>query len=443
MSTILFAGRPSMGHLKPLRAIARQMRAEGHTAVFAGFAPPDIQREFAEDGFVFMSLPPAPSTKRFKFVPSLSGYMETFMSVELFFSGLGHYAREIGKVLDQVRPETVVADFLFPSAFLAAEAREIPYALIYHGSLCYAGEGVPPFGSGLPIGRASGKKDASYRQLADSLERLVEKSLTNARRELRLPTPGGGIPYLAAPASPWLTLILTAECLESPRTGIPLTAFYTGPCIAEMTPPIEGFPIEMLSTSRRIIYVSLGLVDNDKPAVFMKIIRAFADRKHQLVVSAGRAYEKLSKRNLPSNVLLFKNVHQGSLLPRVDVVITHGGNNTVTEALFEGKPLLVLPTTGEQGDNASRVEYLGAGLRADIRRVTAHDIRTLVNTLIEKPSFGRRAHAISESLEKTAGAATASRFIAHLARTGKPVVRPHGYPLTVTKDMPPPWEFSV
>ncbi|MBI5178012.1 MAG: hypothetical protein HZA04_01970 [Nitrospinae bacterium] len=443
MSTLLFAAHPSLGHLNPLLAIARQLRVEGHTAVFAGFAPPNIQRVFADEDIRFIPVRPAASTMGLLFLPLLSGYPETFMAVRLFFSGAAHYARALGKILEQVRPDAVVADFSFPGAFIAAESKKMPYAVVYHAGLCYKGEGVPPFGSGLPIGPSPGNKEARYRKLADVLERMVEKSLTKARREVGLRTPTGGIPYLSAPSSPWLTLILTAECMEAPRSGIPLTAFFTGPCLAGGKPSVKGFPIEKLSTTRRIVYASLGTVFNNKPAVYMKIIEAFADGKHQLVVSAGRAYEKLFKLKLPSNVILFETVDQMSLLPRVDVVISHGGNNTVNETLAAGKPLLVLPAGGEQGDNASRVEYLGAGLRADMNRITPGEIRELVDKLIEKPSFGRRAHAIAQALARTNGPATASRFIAHLAQTKKPIVRPEGYPLTVTKDLPPPWEFSA
>jgi len=126
----------------------------------------------------------------------------------------------------------------------------------------------------------------------------------------------------------------------------------------------------------------------------------------------------------------------------VDAVISHGGNNTVNETLAAGKPLLVMPVGGEQGDNAGRVEYLGVGLRADIRKSTSREIGAKVNRLIEEPTFHQRAKEIAKALALTEGPVTAARFIEHVVQNRRPLLRPEGYPLTVTRETVPPWEFK-
>ena len=139
---------------------------------------------------------------------------------------------------------------------------------------------------------------------------------------------------------------------------------------------------------------------------------------------------------------MFERVPQVEVLSRVDAVISHGGNNTVNETLAAGKPLLVMPVGGEQGDNASRVVYLGVGLRASIKESTSQEIGVKVDRLIEESIFRQRAKEVADALALTQGPVTAALFIERLAESRQPIERPEGYPLTVTRDSDPPWEFK-
>jgi UDP:flavonoid glycosyltransferase YjiC (YdhE family) len=78
------------------------------------------------------------------------------------------------------------------------------------------------------------------------------------------------------------------------------------------------------------------------------------------VVSTGPQHEEYE---LAENMTGAEFLPQVSVLPHVDAVITHGGNNTTTECLWHGKPMLVLPIVWDQHDNAQRVHETGFGLR--------------------------------------------------------------------------------
>jgi len=422
-------------------AIARQLQSEKRTVIFASPAAARVEETIAANGFRSINIRPSLSTLGLLLIPLTSGYLETFLAARLLFSGLSHYARATRRILAEWQPDAVVSDFAFPGACLAAEAKHIPYVVIYHAGLSFKGPGIPPFGSGLPIGEAWGRKEKWYRLMSDFLERSVDGTITRARRRFKLLPRMEGCPaYLS---SPWLNLVLTAEASEAPRFPLPRTVFFVGPCFAgRRDEQANEFPFEQLSTEKPKVYVSLGTVFNKKPNVFRRITDAFSDGRYQLIVSAGGAYARLRSQGIPSNVLLFERVPQVDVLSEVDVVISHGGNNTVNETLAAGKPLLVMPVGGEQGDNASRVVYLGVGLRADVKRATSHEIGAKIDRLLEEPTYRRHAEEIAAALAQTQGPATAAGFIEHVARTKRPLLRPDGYPLTVTRETGPPWDFK-
>lgn len=420
--------------------IARQMRSGGHTIVFAGTAPARIEKVIAANEFRFINIRPSIYTLGFFLLPFTSGCIETFMAVKLFFSGLSHYAHAVSHILDELQPDAVVSDFAFPGACLAAESRDIPYVIIYHAGLSFKGPGIPPFGSGLPIGEVWGRKEKLLRFMADSLEKRVGSAIAQARKRLRLPHSEKG--YLTCPSSPWLTLVLTAEAIEASRFPLPPTTFFIGPCISgRQSASTRDFSFDQFSSDKPKVYVSLGTVFNKKSKVFRKIINAFTDGRYQVIVSAGGAFTQLRSQYIPSYVLLFENVPQLEVLLRVDAVISHGGNNTVNETLAAGKPLLVMPVGGEQGDNASRIVFLGVGLRVDIKKSTSKEIGAKVRRLIEEPTFSQRAQEIADVLALLQGPVTAAKFIERVAETRQPILRPEGYPLTVTSQTVAPWEF--
>jgi UDP:flavonoid glycosyltransferase YjiC (YdhE family) len=77
-------------------------------------------------------------------------------------------------------------------------------------------------------------------------------------------------------------------------------------------------------------------------------------------VSKGPLHAEL---DLPDNMRGAEFLPQTSILPLADLVITHGGNNTTTEAPHFGKPMVCLPLFWDQYDNAQRVAELGYGVR--------------------------------------------------------------------------------
>ena len=96
-----------------------------------------------------------------------------------------------------------------------------------------------------------------------------------------------------------------------------------------------------------------------------RLVDLLGRTEHRVIVSKGPLADQIT---LHDNMTGEGFLPQPAILPLVDLVITHGGNNTVTEAFHHGKPMIVLPLFWDQVDNAQRVDETGFG-----RRFPAYD----------------------------------------------------------------------
>jgi len=449
MSQIAFLCHPTVGHLNTLLSMALRMGEEGHsTRFFIPTAPslpfrlrPDILNNAVDVPVSIERMGLALERVALPFATVFhaillsrsSGYPEVRRAQSLFAGGVVPTARDIIRRMERQRPDVMVLDFTFHAGQLAAEKLGIPYVSIYHSGLPFRGPGVPPFGSGLPIGTADPTQLRAAEAAEQQLLGLIRGKLESARRALGLGP--GPEDFLRSPSSPWLNLIPSHECLEAPRTGLGPSTFYIGPCFATRRgSAAEAFPFERLEPGAFKVYVSLGTVFNNRPEVFRTLIEALDTPGVQTIVSAGASYAELSAGKLPGNVLLFRRVPQVDLLPRVDLVIGHGGNNTTNETLASGKPLLVIPVGGEQQDNSRRVELIGAGVSLRPEQLSVDKVRQAVKRLREEPSFAQRARELQARLDETDGTGTAARLIAWLARNRAPLRTPEGTSRSLTRE---------
>src|SRR5664279_2289733 len=110
-----------------------------------------------------------------------------------------------------------------------------------------------------------------------------------------------------------------------------------------------------------------------------RLVDVLGRTRHRYIVSKGPMGDLIE---LPDNMVGAMTLPQTTVIPQVDLVITHGGNNTTTEALHFGKPMIVLPLFWDQYDNAQRVHELGFGIRLDTYGWTDADLHGAIDSLL-------------------------------------------------------------
>src|SRR5206468_6115893 len=84
---------------------------------------------------------------------------------------------------------------------------------------------------------------------------------------------------------------------------------------------------------------------------------------------------------------------QIAMLPHVDAVITHGGNNTTTECMWFGKPMVVLPIFWDQHDNAQRIHETGYGNRLPTYAFDDAQLANALERVLGDPAIRARSTA--------------------------------------------------
>ena len=139
-----------------------------------------------------------------------------------------------------------------------------------------------------------------------------------------------------------------------------------------------------------------------------RVISCLADTPHRYIVSKGPLHAEIE---LAPNMWGAEFVPQASVLPLADLVITHGGNNTTTECLHFGKPMIVLPLFWDQYDNAQRMDELGFGARLDPYGFTDAQMHEALDRLLADGALRERLARAGQEIRARDGVARAAGLI--------------------------------
>jgi MGT family glycosyltransferase len=149
-----------------------------------------------------------------------------------------------------------------------------------------------------------------------------------------------------------------------------------------------------------LIYLSLGSLGGADVGLMQRLIDVLGATRHRVIVSMGPRADEL---RLADNMVGAASLPQTTLMPQVDLVITHGGNNTTTEAMHFGKPMVLLPLFWDQYDNAQRVHELGFGVRLATYSFADGELTGAVDRLLADTVLRERMAAIGADIRARDG----------------------------------------
>ena len=128
----------------------------------------------------------------------------------------------------------------------------------------------------------------------------------------------------------------------------------------------------------------------------MQILNELITSKHRFIVSKGPFGDQYK---LPDNMWVRNYLPQLKILPIIDLIITHGRNNTLTESLYYGKKLLVMSLYFDQFDNSQTIVEKGLGIELNPFDCTETQLIESIDKLLNDQILEQKIDAISKRIE--------------------------------------------
>lgn len=162
---------------------------------------------------------------------------------------------------------------------------------------------------------------------------------------------------------------------------------------------------------QKLIYIAVGTVYKANLQFFRQCMEALADSRYAVIMSIGKAVDPESLGEVPENYTVAQYVPQLQVLQEADLFVTHGGMNSINEAVTYGVPMIVVPNTIEQSVNASRIEQLRCGLYLDHADLTVESLQTAVTQILTDPTKSEGLAQLQQSFDEAGGTPLAADVI--------------------------------
>jgi UDP:flavonoid glycosyltransferase YjiC (YdhE family) len=377
----LFTVHPAVGHLHPLVPVARALSDAGHEVAVCSAASfrPEVEAFglthfdagldwLMSDRSTWVAFPPMPPPG-----PEFPAWAVTTLAD----IAPGRMVPDLLSIAGEWRPDLIVREGMEYGGCIAAERLGIAHASVAGNA--YAALDSPE------IGYFPGNR------------RMVAEPLARHRDGFGLPPdPQVEMPFRH------LHMCFTPPAWDGASAPRPDNArFLRHTSTLSPGAALPGW-VEQL-TGRPTVLASLGTVFNKTPGVLEAIVEALAEESVNVVVAIGRDVDPARFGAQPQHVRLEAYLPQPLLLPRCDAFVTHGGFNSVKEALSAGVPMVVVPISADQPYSAERCAALGLGRTVGPGDRTPDAIRDAVRQVLAEPGYRRSARAFQAEMRALPG----------------------------------------
>lgn len=375
-------------HFRVFQALALELIERGHRVTFLHQADAAAWLDDPRIGFEVLgngSHPPGSLAATLRCAANPGGPFGLRRLIADMARTTDMLCRELPARLDALQIDAMLCDQMEAAGGLVAEATGRPFVSVACALPVNREPGVP-----LPVMPMAYEDSERARQIYQGSTRVYDwlmgahrKTVAAHARVFGL-SPRDGLHQCLSPLA---QISQTLPGFEFPRRELPAHFHHVGPMrsASEISRPLD---VEV-NSGRPLVFASLGTLQGQRFGLFKRIARACAGLDLQLLVAhcGGLNPAQADRLRRAGATWVTDFAPQMAVLERADAVITHGGMNTVLDAVVTRTPMLVTPIAFDQAGIAARVLHAGLGLRASAQFAGSGALRRALVRLLDGAEF--------------------------------------------------------
>jgi len=406
---ILFASMPADGHFNPLTGIAVQLADRGHDVRW--YAGPAYGTKLDRLGMRWFPYERATEVMAsnlndlFPERASLKGPKLISLDLEaLFVSQVENHFQDLAQLRQEWPFDALVCDGALYAEQLVAESLQIPVFAVGLTMVMPDANGPPPFFGLRPARTPVGRLHHAV------VRRMLASAMKAGTTHYNQILAQHGIAPIRPDGFPHEPMLRTRRVFLNGSPGLEFPGYqplanaeYVGPLVPArpVTSPRAALPDIVVDTSKRVVAVSQGTVDNTDPGkLLVPTIEALKDSPYVVVATtAGAGTEALRARYPLPNVVIEDYIDYDDLFAHVDVFVTSGGFGSNLIAFLHGVPVVGAGKREGKNDINARVGYnqLGIDLRSEHPKPAA--ILKAVQTVLDDPTYATNVANLRAELQ--------------------------------------------
>lgn len=206
---------------------------------------------------------------------------------------------------------------------------------------------------------------------------------------------------------PTLTYTYTSRSFQIDGDSFPEERYrFIGPSLdgrEDQKPSADLASVMEKSADKPIIYASLGTIFNTFLPFYRAVVGAFGGKGVTVILSVGHNFKRDKLGEIPDNIHIYESVDQLSVLRRASLFLTHGGMNSVNEALYYSVPLVAVPMADDQPAVAARLAQLGLGVNLDKKSISAQSLYEAATKVMDDKETAERVKTMSRDMHEAGG----------------------------------------